>query len=464
MRHFLGGFLPVGWLAPLLLTAIAWTAASAQSAPGPGVSAKHPLTIDDVLDTEHLDRATLSPDGAWVAAVVQRGARLGEVYGRAAYETDPSRTDIWLISTRTGERRQLTHGAANAAGYWCATWSPDGQRLALLSTAPQGREPRGGDNVRLYVWDRISGALTRMSDDAIMTQTRYGSGIDKLDLRGGADGGTIAHECSETDEKAPFLWLDDHRLLAAMLPKGQISGLLDQYGRPFRVMARDAARLHDGSTPTVSAVGSGDAVVPSDTTDNSAILRIVDVRTRSLATIATVPTYPFRGDLGISVSPNGKRLALFVTLGALRPKAGSSFPNSWDDGWTIERRLGFVDLAPNATIRWAAAPAEARYPLELYGWSPDSRSVALRARAEPFAIATPLFVSDAVSGATRRIGPGSVGEASALIIRHPPAVLWAGDRRLIANTRGGEEPRQLVAARHHRHGDRSRPGKRRTPR
>jgi dipeptidyl aminopeptidase/acylaminoacyl peptidase len=45
-----------------------------------------------------------------------------------------------------------------------------------------------------------------------------------------------------------------------------------------------------------------------------------------------------------------------------------------------------------------------------------------------------LFVSDAASGATGRIGPASVGEASALIGRHPPAVLWADDRRLVART------------------------------
>ena len=342
---------------------------SAQPAPDPDASRKHPLTIDDVLDTEHLDRATLSPDGAWVAAVVRAAARAGEVYGRAASETDPRARHLadlypdWRAAPAHPWRR------ANAAGYWCATWSPDGQRLALLSTAPQGREPRGGDNVRLYVWDRASGALTRMSDDAIMTQTRYGSGIDKLDLRGGADRGTIAHVCNGDQENAPFLWLDDHRLLAAMLPKGQISGLIDQYGRPFRIAARDAVRLRDGSAPTVSPVGSGDAVVAGDATDNRAILAIIDTRARSLATIVPVPTYPFRGALGASVSPDGKRLALFVTRGALRPRAGSSFPNSSDDGWTVERRLGFVDLAPGAVIRWAAMPAAARFPLELYGWS-----------------------------------------------------------------------------------------------
>ncbi|MDP9413487.1 MAG: hypothetical protein M3Q08_05215 [Pseudomonadota bacterium] len=62
--------------------------------------AQHPLRVDDVLDIVSLERAVASPDGEWVAAVVQRPARPGEAFGRAAYEVDPSRSDIWLVSRR----------------------------------------------------------------------------------------------------------------------------------------------------------------------------------------------------------------------------------------------------------------------------------------------------------------------------------------------------------------------------
>lgn len=401
-------------------------------------AAKHPLTIDDVLATEHLDRATLSPDGAWVAAVVQRSAGPGEVYGRTAYEIDPARDDVWLISTATGVRRNLTRGTSRASGAWCATWSPDGSRLALLSTRAEGKEPRGGDNVRLYVWDRRSDAMTRMSDDAVMTQTRYGSGLDKLDLRGGADGGTVAHDCNGSEEHAPFLWLDDHRLLVATLPAGETSGLLDQYQRPFRTAARDAARLRAGIVPTVSAVGSGEAAGLERPDRGVAILRIVDVRTRAASTVATVPAYPFRGSLTVSVSPDGKRLALLATLGALPPQAGRRFPNPADDAWTVERRLGFVDLAARAEVYWPTMPAAARHPLELYGWSPDSQRIALRARADAFATATPLFVAEPGRGAVAPLASVSIGAAAATADRsRPPAVLWAGPRRLVARSSGG---------------------------
>ena len=211
---------------------------------------RHPLTIEDVLDMVALERVTPSPNGEWIAAVVQRPARPGEAFGRNAYEVDPSRDDVWLVSRRTGKRRNLTNGAPSAAGYWCATWSPDGQRLAMLSTAPERGEPRGGDNVRLYLWTR-EGGVRRLGDRAVMTQERYGSGLYPLDLRGGADGSTIAHRCHEGGgENAGFAWLDNEHLLALVLPDGEVSALLDQYGRPFAQSARTRTALLAGVAPT----------------------------------------------------------------------------------------------------------------------------------------------------------------------------------------------------------------------
>jgi hypothetical protein len=204
--------------------------------------AKHPISVDDVLAMERIDSAVFAPDGDWAAVVVRRAATPEEVYGRTAFEIDPGRSDVWLVSSKTGERRQITDGKAKAAGYWCATWSPDGRRLALLSTQPESSEVRGGDNVRLYVWNRATGSLKRQSDAAMMTQTRYGSPLTMPDLRGGADRGTLPHACSR-EENSPFLWLDNNRILAAMLPAGRVSGLIDQYGRASRGAARDAALL-----------------------------------------------------------------------------------------------------------------------------------------------------------------------------------------------------------------------------
>lgn len=401
---------------------------------------KQPLTIDDLFDLHSIDHAAISPDGEWAVAVVSRSARTGEVYGRMSIAVDPSRSDVELISLKTGEHRLITNGAPQAAGYWCATWSPDGRRIAMLSTAPQGNEPRGGDNVRLYVWDRDGGTLARMSDAAVMTQTRYGGGIDRLDLRGGGDRGTIAHACNDIEEKAPFLWLDDHRMLVAMLAPGQVSGLIDLFGRPFRVAASDAQRLRDASAPTGRAVGSGAAREPRDEA-NSAIVRIVDTDSRTATTIATVPAYPFRGGLSLAVSPNGKRAAVMATVGALQPQSGKTFPNTWDDYWTVERRLGFVDLVPNAVIRWTPSATGGGYPLELYGWSPDSKYVAWRGRADPFATSASLFVAPANGDAARRLGATSIGDGTAdANYAHDSRVLWRDASHVVARLNDATKP------------------------
>lgn len=406
--------------------------------------ARHPLTIDDVLATERLDQATLSPDGEWVAAVVQRGAKDGEVYGRNAYETDPSRNDVVLISTKTGERRAITSGASQAAGYWCAAWSPDGQQLAMLSTQPKGNEPRGGDNVRLYVWTRASGRLTRMGDTSLMTQTRYGSGLYKLDLRGGADGSAALHSCGENDENAPFAWLDDHRLLTVAIPKGQTSGLIDHYGRPFRQMAQDARRLHDGREATVSAVGSGAERLNPETTASQGILRIVDTADGTAQDLATIPAYPFRGALSVTVSPDRQHLAVMATTGALQPQAGHVFPHFADDGWTVERRLGFIDLTGHPAIRWAALPAQLRYPLELYSWSPDSRHIALRGRSDRFSSNAQLFVVAARNGDAQPLGPGDVAHVGVATSREEAPVVWADGSHLIARLNKADESKERV--------------------
>jgi len=365
---------------------------------------RHPLTLDDVLDTQHLDQAILSPDGNWIAAIVQRPARAGEVYGRLPYETDPTRNDLWLIDTRTGTQRAVTHGATDAAGYWCASWSPDNRHLALLSTQPAKGEPRGGDNVRLYVWDRVTGAMTRMSDTPVMSQTRYGGAPSKLDLRGGAIKRSGAHACKLQEDNAPFLWLDSKRLLVVTLPKGQVSGVLDQYGRPYAEAARTAARLRAGIEPTMLAMGSGAARLPRDDVANQAILRIVDVTTRRAETIASVPTYPFRSALSLSVSPDGKRLAVMATLGALQPEAGKTLPNNTDDNWTVERRVGFVDLAPNSPVRWVMAPPKARHPTVLLDWTADG-GIAYTARSSPFDEKAVRFIASPNGGAFAPEGP-----------------------------------------------------------
>lgn len=409
---------------------------SPQWAYASGDAGQQNLTMQDVLDIQRLDRASLSPDGDWAALVVQRPARPGEVYGRNSYEIDPSRSDIVLVSTKTGQRRAITTGADIAAGYWCATWSPDGKRLAMLSTHSNVSEPRGGDNVRIYVWERDSGRLTRVSQEGVPTQMRYGGPWQRLDLRGGAGRNTAAHECSDGEENAPFLWLDNERLLAATLPPGQTSALLDRHARPSRVGSKDFENIQGGEIATGRVAGSGMAVQAPDRSENQVILKLVNTASGDAQTISSVPTHPFRGGLTVTVAPDGKRLSILTSVETLQPQEGFTFPNAQDDLWTTKNLLGFTEIAPNSAVRWTKLPNDAQYPLALYEWSPDSEHIVLRGRSDRFSDRTSLFAVPANTDKVFQL-TSQLKEAYRFDDVYP--VLWTNAEQIIARLPGSND-------------------------
>jgi dipeptidyl aminopeptidase/acylaminoacyl peptidase len=371
----------------LLIIESILTPAVAMAAP-----ARHPLTVEDVLETVSLERATISPDQDLIAAVVQRPVSPGEVYGRTAYEVDPSRSDIWLITRQSNSARNLTQGKADAAGYWCAVWSPNGQRLAMLSTKPEGDEPRGGSNVHLYIWDRATGTLRRASPSAISTQTRYGSPLYAVDLQANDGRAEPNPTCRQGDENAPFLWLDDHRLLAVALQPGEVSALFDQYGRPFAHSAETQSKIVKGAEPTPSRLDSVES--SGDGAQNPAIdLRLIDLARQSDARITTIRPYPFDGSLAIRLSPDLKRAAILLPQARLAPTGKQLLPNNSSD-WHVIKRLGFVSLEPASIVAWLVMPAAAKYPLELLDWSRNGNAVAFQARSSPEASETVYFLAD----------------------------------------------------------------------
>ncbi len=356
--------------------------------------AGRPITVEDVLAMERLDRVKVSPDGITVAAVVLRGALPREVYGRTSYEVDPSRGDVWLIDRQTGAQRNLTEGRALAAGAWCPMWSPDGQRLAFMSTRPEGSEPRGGDNVRLYIWGRGEKQPRRLGNWAIATQTRYGGAIRKLDIAG--PGSTSADPCRQGEDNPPFVWLDERRLLVAALARGKTSGLLDETDRLFRHTAETRALLRDGHSAVVSAAGSGSERTTMDA-DENVMLTVVNAADGARTDITELPAYPFNGSLALRVSPDGRRAAIMATVGALDPRDG--VPWSRNDGdWLVQKQLGIVDLLGSSPVRWIKTPEAAPLPLALMGWSSDGRQIGFTARTRPQDTTFALFALDTKLG------------------------------------------------------------------
>ncbi len=99
------------WMIMLLLIGV--TAGLAQE--------RHPITFDDFIAIKRVSDPQPSPDGRWVAFTVT-------VYSK---ESNRGNSDIWLVSTRGGEPRPLTH---SPAGDFQPRWSPDGKTIAFIST------------------------------------------------------------------------------------------------------------------------------------------------------------------------------------------------------------------------------------------------------------------------------------------------------------------------------------------
>lgn len=408
------------------------------------VASARPLTIDDVLATTTVDRADVSPNADEIAISVPRPADPGEVYGRNAHEIDPSRNDIWLVRRDGSQLRQLTGGKEAAAGFWCPYWSPDGQRLAMLSTAPERAEPRGGDNARIYVWERDSDNLRRVNDRAVMTQVRYGSPLNELDLRpAGARG---PNSCRDNDENAPFLWLDADRLLVVLMPPGERSAMVDRFAKFHREAAQAGADIRAGELPTVSR--SSSAIAGADLGEGAytAELVIFDLAKGTTTSLGTVPAFPMSGALTLVLSPNSRRAAILAPIRAIAPKhRRPDMPNV--QAWAVENELFMLDFGEQPSLQRVAIPPASRYPLDIIGWSPQAEYVALRARSDPGETSARLWSLNTKSGEMTALAPDKqLGGRSPAHQREADYAIWFDRRHLLIKGNQAKDDWQVVDA------------------
>lgn len=147
---------------------------------------QRPARVNDAFEREELrpEGVTLSPDGR-ALAFTRRRAASSQVTN--AFLVPETRDDVWVQESSGESVRNLTQGAADASGWWDAKWSPNGQRLTMLSS-------RGGQ-VTPWVWERTTDELRQVSRQGV-------------DFEG---------------DDAGCRWLDDVRLLCTAVPEGDRS-------------------------------------------------------------------------------------------------------------------------------------------------------------------------------------------------------------------------------------------------
>jgi Tol biopolymer transport system component len=96
---------------------------------------KRAITFQDLISMHRLSEPQVSPDGKWIAYAVST----------PDLEANKSVRNIWIVSTSGGQPRQLTRGGTDAR----PRWSPDGKKLAFLSS-------RVENNPQVY-WMNLQG-------------------------------------------------------------------------------------------------------------------------------------------------------------------------------------------------------------------------------------------------------------------------------------------------------------------
>jgi dipeptidyl aminopeptidase/acylaminoacyl peptidase len=164
----------------------------------------------------------VTQDGKWIAYMVDRSAAssantppLKSIRTSGSYIPPfaDDRADIWIRSVEGGWSRRITNGQSNGAGYWDPQWSPDGQRLAMLST--------DGGELAYWVWTRSSSKLNKLMVPDIHAGTPFIVWVSNTQVLS-----TIGHLGTET-QATPA---GDSEATPALLPnrpQGPTASVLD---------------------------------------------------------------------------------------------------------------------------------------------------------------------------------------------------------------------------------------------
>ncbi len=331
-----------------------------------------PMTVEDLLRRERLGQIAASPDGRMLTVVVRRAAA-DEAAGRpemAGYD----HADLWVVPLPGGQPRRITDGARDGSGVLLPAWSPDGRRVAFSST-------QGGDNLRPYAWDREGGRVRRLSE----------RGIDFA-------------------VSGRMTWVDDRRVLLALLPDGEQPDLFRQ-----QTQSRDTARAawsrqEVGRQPTASVLESG---APQPLARPGA-LTLVDAPTGASRVLAEGRF------VQVSVAPGGRFAAVLAETGWTQPGARLA------DAGTVTARFGIVSLDGAGAVRWVEGLADVRGKVLPLAWSPAGERVAVIAESAESGGGAKLFVVAAASGAAAPVVAGQVV---------PEEVRWSREGRLLVRGR-----------------------------
>jgi dipeptidyl aminopeptidase/acylaminoacyl peptidase len=273
---------------------------------GAATASQRPLVPADLFQIEQFGEVIPSPDGKQIAFVRIRGKASTKFHMRD-FMSGLDRADIWVVSVDGSEPKNVTHGAADGSGWFLPSWSPDGQRLAMLATR--------GDNVHLWVWERSSQKLKRISSSGV----------------------AISRPA----------WVSPEEVVCISLPKGERPGTFTMETGAAEKAVRAWPQAWRGVVPTVSVLRSGGTESTGGSTR-----QVCKFNVGSNATVVLL-----EGNASeVTISKDGRHVAALQAVGTRKFDPSQMLPNRNPIEYRLvvvgDPRINANDVVPGS-LRWS---------------------------------------------------------------------------------------------------------------
>lgn len=355
------------------------------------------LTLDHIFKLEQLSGGySFSPDGRYITFVLKRPLSDGP---DQAQQFSNDRADVWLYDREKNTSINLTRGARDKSSAWYPSWSPNGQRLALLSSRGES-----GRNARVWVWERGRSEIRLIGD-------RY------------AD---LDNDVSTNDRPNKLIWISDAKLVFRARP-GEIGPTETRATGGARNFVIDQwAQSALGQRDTGLVFESGRELVKEDVTrgETFASCDVENDRCKDL-----VSTYLYEDaheafSLAVMHSRAARAVATYgVRSSAVESKPGLLNSNRYridlfdEDGERHVPSLGAVANVVPGTLRWSS----------------DGKQMAFVGSSERTEEELNVFVLDLHQGRLREASvPGAALVSTRRLWFQPEfKLMWGSDGKLV---------------------------------
>lgn len=350
--------------------------------------AKRALTLEDFWSLKLVSEPQVSPDGSNVAYVV----------GSYDEALNTLRSAIWLASLASGQARQFTSGEAQDSQ---PAWSPDGKRLAFVSTRHENKP-------QIFLMDVAGGEARRL------TTARDGATTPVWS----PDGMRLCYSSTlvtgEQKVSQEVDWLKNHvdleksaprlRRQRALLTRFDGRGFLDRRTHLFVIAVDESAaeprQLTSGDYDDLQAVWSPDGALIAFVANRqedaehtfAADIWTVDVESGELKCL----TDGTLSALFPAWSPDGQMLAFYASLD------GSRHPFHHTNLWAVSRAGGDQrNLSAPLDRGLDALQPDYHWPSPTTPiWSPDGQTLYFTAVDQGSGV---IFALSTASGEIRRV-------------------------------------------------------------